>query len=99
MTDGQSWPLDIPAFPDLSQKGAYRRGLSYSPSDIDEIQSYGLYRGVEVYIEIDMPGHTSAIALAYPDLVAAVRILGARAVQCPSMGNLLRRASLWNLKT
>lgn len=75
MTDGQSWPIDVPALPELSQKGAYHAGLSYSPADIAEIFSYGVYRGVEVYIEIDMPGHTSAVALAYPDLIAAFVIL------------------------
>jgi hexosaminidase len=68
MTDGQSWPMEIPALPELSQKGAYQTGLKYSPLDIEEIQTYGLHRGVQVYIEIDMPGHTSAVALAYPDL-------------------------------
>lgn len=75
ITDGQSWPMDIPALPELSQKGAYQLGLSYSPSDIAEIQMYGKMRGVEVYLEIDMPGHTSAVALAYPDLIAAFVML------------------------
>ncbi len=71
MTDSQSWPIDIPALPELSQKGAYQTGLSYTPADIEEIQKYAVYRGVEVYIEMDMPGHTTAIGLAYPDLITA----------------------------
>jgi hexosaminidase len=71
MTDSQSWPLDIPALPELSQKGAYQTGLSYNPADFAEIQIYAVYRGVEVYIEMDMPGHTTAIGLAYPDLITA----------------------------
>ncbi|KAL8787710.1 MAG: hypothetical protein Q9213_002030 [Squamulea squamosa] len=73
-TDAQSWPLDIPALPELSQKGAYRRGLSYSPKQLDEIQEYGMYRGVEVIIEIDMPGHTSVLALAHPELITAYNV-------------------------
>ncbi|KAL8716731.1 MAG: hypothetical protein Q9225_005960, partial [Loekoesia sp. 1 TL-2023] len=73
-TDSQSWPLDIPALPDLSRKGAYRTGLSYSRSDLAQIQEYGMYRGVEVYIEIDTPGHTASIAHAYPELIAAYNI-------------------------
>jgi hexosaminidase len=71
MTDSQSWPLDIPALPLLSQNGAYQTGLSYSPADLQEIQTYAVYRGIEVIIEFDMPGHTTAIGLAYPDLITA----------------------------
>ncbi|KAL8682916.1 MAG: hypothetical protein Q9186_001079 [Xanthomendoza sp. 1 TL-2023] len=74
VTDAQSWPLDIPAMPDLSARGAYRKGLSYTPAQLAEIQEYGMYRGVEVYIEIDMPGHTSVIALTYPELITAYNI-------------------------
>ncbi|KAL8946290.1 MAG: hypothetical protein Q9222_007291 [Ikaeria aurantiellina] len=73
-TDAQSWPLDIPALPNLSSKGAYRPGLSYSPQQLGQIQEYGLYRGVEVYLEIDMPGHTSVIDLAYPNLITGYNV-------------------------
>lgn len=71
VTDSQSWPLEIPALPELAQKGAYAPGLSYSPRDIEHIQKFALRRGVRLNVEIDMPGHTTAIALAYPDLIAA----------------------------
>ena len=71
MTDSQSWPMDIPALPLLSQKGAYQTGLSYSPSDIQLIQTYAIQRGINVVIEFDMPGHTTSIGLAYPNLIAA----------------------------
>jgi hexosaminidase len=71
MTDSQSWPMDIPALPLLSQKGAYQTGLSYSTSDIDLIQTYAIERGINVILEFDMPGHTTSIGYGYPDLVAA----------------------------
>jgi hexosaminidase len=71
MTDSQSWPIDIPALPLLSQKGAYQTGLSYSPSDIQQIQAYAVERGINIIIEFDMPGHTSSIGYAYPNLIAA----------------------------
>ena len=73
-TDSQSWPLEIPALPELAKKGAYKEGLSYSPDVLAGIQEYGAYRGVQVSIEIDMPGHTSSIGLAYPDLIAAFNV-------------------------
>ena len=73
-TDSQSWPLEIPALPELARNGAYQKGLSYSPDVLAGIQEYGAYRGVQVSIEIDMPGHTSSIGLAYPDLIAAFNV-------------------------
>lgn len=70
-TDAQSWPLDIPSMPNLSALGAYMTGYSYTPDDLAYIQEFGAYRGVEVIIETDMPGHTASIAWSYPELIAA----------------------------
>ncbi|MCJ1309351.1 N-acetyl-glucosamine-6-phosphate deacetylase [Agyrium rufum] len=69
--DAQSWPLQIPALPELANNGAYQADLSWSPSDLSTVQSYGMMRGIEVYIELDTPGHTSAIGLSYPELITA----------------------------
>ena len=55
-SDAQSWPLEIPALPDLAAKGAYREEQVWSVADLREVQSFGSHRGVEVYLEIDMPG-------------------------------------------
>ncbi|KAH6953718.1 family 20 glycoside hydrolase [Ilyonectria sp. MPI-CAGE-AT-0026] len=71
VTDSQSWPLEIPALPKLAEEGAYRKGLSYSPEDIKGIYEYGVHRGVEVVMEIDMPGHIGVVELAYKDLIVA----------------------------
>ena len=71
MTDAQSWPLDIPALPELSAQGAYQKGLSYTPDNLTAIQEYAINRGIEVIIEFDMPGHTTAIGLSHPELIAA----------------------------
>ena len=71
ITDSQSWPLEIPAFPHLAEKGAYHKGLTYSPADLDSIYYYGLARGVEVIMEIDMPGHIGVVQLAYDNLITA----------------------------
>jgi hexosaminidase len=73
MTDLKPWPLDIAALPELSQKDACQTGLSYAPQDIEDIQIYGIYRGIEVIIEIDIPRHTTSIAFAYPELITAFR--------------------------
>ncbi|ROW16184.1 hypothetical protein VPNG_01886 [Cytospora leucostoma] len=71
VTDSQSWPLEVPSIPELSAKGAYSPSSVYSPKDIESIQKYGVARGVEVYFEIDMPGHIGVVGEAFPDLVTA----------------------------
>lgn len=70
-TDAQSWPIEIPALPELAAAGAYQTFLTWSPSALASVQIYGLYRGVSVFMEIDMPGHTGAIGYAYPELITA----------------------------
>lgn len=70
ITETQSWPLEIPALPKLAEKGRYAPGLTYSPRDIKDIQEYGVARGVQVILEIDMPGHVG-IEKAYPGLTVA----------------------------
>lgn len=71
VTDSQSWPLEIPSIPELTEKGAYSQASIYSPEDIKSIQEYGIHRGVDVYFEIDMPGHIGIVGEAFPDLVVA----------------------------
>lgn len=71
VTDSQSWPLEIPSLPELSAKGAYNDLQVYTADDIASIQHYGIYRGVDVYFEIDMPGHIGVVGEAFPDLVVA----------------------------
>lgn len=70
-SDSQSWPLEIPALPELAREGAYREDQVWTVKDLTEVQRHGLCRGVEVYIEIDMPSHTGSVVHAYPDLIAA----------------------------
>ena len=74
VTDSQSWPLQIPALPDLSAKGAYRPDLVYTAADFRELQRHAAIQGVEMITEIDMPGHTSSIHHAYPELIAAFNV-------------------------
>ncbi|ORY11837.1 glycoside hydrolase superfamily [Clohesyomyces aquaticus] len=74
VTDSQSWPLDIPALPNLAKKGAYRPDLIYTTKDFKDIQYHAAIQGVEMITEIDMPGHTSSIWHAYPELISAFNI-------------------------
>lgn len=70
-TDAQSWPLEIPALPDLALKGAYDLSQIWTTEDLARVQRHGLSHGVEVFLEIDLPGHTAAIGNAYQHLITA----------------------------
>ncbi|KAK5146947.1 Glucosamine-6-phosphate isomerase (Glucosamine-6-phosphate deaminase) (GNPDA) (GlcN6P deaminase) [Rachicladosporium monterosium] len=74
VTDAQAWPLVIPSMPALADKGAYASFQKYAPADVQALQEYGALLGIEVVMEIDQPGHTSSIAFAYPDLIAAFNV-------------------------
>ncbi|KAL1632981.1 Glucosamine-6-phosphate isomerase (Glucosamine-6-phosphate deaminase) (GNPDA) (GlcN6P deaminase) [Diplodia intermedia] len=74
ITDSQSWPLVVPAIPELAAKGAYAAGLVYTPEDLEDIQKYANLLGIEPILEIDMPGHTASIAFTNPDLIAAFNV-------------------------
>ncbi|KAL9608300.1 MAG: hypothetical protein Q9167_006855 [Letrouitia subvulpina] len=69
--DAQSWPLEIPSLPKLADKGAYSSFQTWSAADLENVQQHGKMRGIEVYLEIDMPGHTTAIGRAFPELITA----------------------------
>lgn len=70
-SDAQSWPVEIPALPDLAIKGAYSPSQIWRTEDLEAVQSRGSSHGVEVFVEIDLPGHTTSIGNAFPDLVTA----------------------------
>ena len=71
VTDAQSWPIEIPAMPELAEKGAYVDFQKYSVQDFKDLQEYGALLGVNVVTEFDNPGHTSSIWFSHPDLIAA----------------------------
>ncbi|KAI7928640.1 beta-hexosaminidase subunit beta [Pyricularia oryzae] len=71
VTDSQSWPLDLPSMPEVAREGAHRRDLIYTADDIRRVQEYGVHRGVQVYFEIDMPGHIGSLYHSHPELIVA----------------------------
>ncbi|KAF9422285.1 hypothetical protein BGZ76_003799, partial [Entomortierella beljakovae] len=59
ITDNQSWPVEIKKHPQMT-KDAYGPRAIYTQNDIRSLIRYGRERGVRVYPEIDMPGHSAA---------------------------------------
>ena len=74
LTDDQGWRIHLDSRPLLAElaSGTAVGGDSggfYSKADYREIVEYAASRHVIVVPEIDMPGHTHAVGLAYPELV------------------------------
>ena len=56
LTDAQSTPFDSARFP-LLKRGAFTPRHTYTPGDLRAIVEYARERGVQVLVEVDMPGH------------------------------------------
>ncbi|HDR2863562.1 TPA: beta-N-acetylhexosaminidase [Enterobacter asburiae] len=69
LTDDQGWRFTSKRYPKLTQLAS--DGQFYTPDQMREIVRYATDRGIRVVPEIDMPGHASAIAVAYPELMSA----------------------------
>lgn len=57
--DAESFPINAPSEPTMI-KGAFSPSMTYSMADISDVVSYGFDRGVEVILELDMPGHAAS---------------------------------------
>ncbi|SEA20829.1 family 20 glycosylhydrolase [Alkalimonas amylolytica] len=68
LTDDQGWRLESKRFPKLHQV-AGTDGY-YTQDEIRSIVHYAAKRGIRVVPEIDVPGHTTALGAAYPELMA-----------------------------
>lgn len=83
LSDDQGWRIASERFPRLASDASWRastrlgpegehdntpHGGQYTLADLTEIAAYGRARGVVVVPEIDIPGHTSALRAAYPEL-------------------------------
>lgn len=69
LTDDQGFRIEIKQFPELTAVS----GEYYTQDEIREIVSYAGKRGIEVIPEIELPGHTSGILAAYPQLSCSGR--------------------------
>ena len=73
LTDDQGWRIHLESRPKLTEFGATTAvggdsGGFFSKADYREIVRYAASRHMIVVPEIDLPGHTHAVGLAYPEL-------------------------------
>ncbi|UYO96257.1 beta-N-acetylhexosaminidase [Microbacterium sp. M28] len=94
LTDDQGWRLQIDSRPLLTEKAAGtsalgRPGGFYTKDDFREIIAYAAAHHMVVVPEIDLPGHTHAIGLAYPETVEAPVMNDMLLAQSESLGQPL----------
>ena len=73
LSDDQGWRIEIPSRPELTAKAAGFQvgegdGGFYTVADYTELVTYAADRFVTLVPELDVPGHTNAALLAYPEL-------------------------------
>ena len=74
--DSQSFPIEVTAFPELSEKAAFPPNshfcpdakCTYSKEEIRDVVAYAEDRAVRVLLEIDTPGHAKEWGKAYPNM-------------------------------
>jgi hexosaminidase len=70
ISDSQSFPYESRSYPELATKGAYHPKRIYTVQEIERVINEAYRRGIRVIPEIDMPGHTNAIAKSHPEVMA-----------------------------
>lgn len=69
LSDDQGFRVESKVFPKLYGLGA--EGKFYTQEQVREVIAYARDRGIRVMPEFDMPGHTTAWLVGYPDLASA----------------------------
>lgn len=74
LTDDQGWRIEIRSRPELTARASQSEvgggpGGFYTHDEFREIVDYAAERFITIVPEVDVPGHTHAVSLAYPELV------------------------------
>jgi hexosaminidase len=75
LSDDQGWRLELHSRPELTARASQTAvggaaGGFYSQEQYREIVAYAASRHLTVVPEFDLPGHTHAVTLAYPEITA-----------------------------
>jgi hexosaminidase len=73
LSDDQGWRIQIDSWPDLTRIGGSSEvgggpGGYFTKADYSEIVEYAAQNHITVVPEIDVPGHTNAAEVSYPEL-------------------------------
>ena len=68
LSDNQGFRVESHKFPKLQEQGS--DGLYYTQDEIRDLIAYAQDRGIRVVPEFDMPGHSTAWFVGYPELAS-----------------------------
>jgi len=69
LSDNQGFRVESKKFPKLQEMGS--DGLYYTQREVRDLIAYAHDRGIRVVPEFDMPGHSTAWFVGYPELASA----------------------------
>ena len=69
LSDNQGFRVESKKFPKLQELGS--DGLFYTQDEVRDLIAYAHERGIRVVPEFDMPGHSTAWFVGYPELASA----------------------------
>ena len=69
LSDDQGFRVESKRFPRLQQQAS--DGNFYTHAEVRQVVAYAQERGIRVIPEFEMPGHTTALLTAYPELASA----------------------------
>ena len=68
LTDDQGFRVESRRYPELHRMGS--DGLFYTQEQVKDIVAYAGERGIRVYPEFDIPGHTTSWFVSHPELAS-----------------------------
>jgi hexosaminidase len=71
LTEDQGFRIESKLYPALTAKGS--DGLFYTQQQARELVAYARARGIRVVPEFEMPGHSAAWLIAYPELASGTK--------------------------
>jgi hexosaminidase len=85
LTDDEGWRIEIKSYPRLHEVGGFRGGDAamkpiygawgeryggfYTQDEIREVVAYAAARNIAIIPEVELPGHSRAAAIAYPEIL------------------------------
>lgn len=95
LSDDQGWRIRIDSWPLLTERASAFAadpgdpGGFYTKDDFREIVAHAASRHITVIPEIDLPGHTHAVGVAYPELVDEPHLHPALLADAERLGHAL----------
>ena len=87
LTDDEGWRIEIKSFPKLTEIGAWRGpnealppahgsgdkryGGFYTQDELKDLVKYAAERNIQILPEIDVPGHSKSVSVAYPEILCS----------------------------